>query len=153
MPITLPSMPSWSTTKTTSKQGVDKVYNLVDKLGAPINKVRCPCTLIPPSLASELLEEALSKERKAYQLVHSSRTRSAPKLSGPRHSTKSRTRLPAYFAASVRMDSTLKKTGMPYPLRPWVRRERPRSSRKSPRRSYERPRVWPSSLPCARAYG
>lgn len=39
MPISLPSMPSWSTTKTTSKQGFDKVYNLVDKLGAPINKV------------------------------------------------------------------------------------------------------------------
>ncbi|KAG7009597.1 hypothetical protein G7Y79_00002g007120 [Physcia stellaris] len=39
MPISLPSLPSWSTTKTTSKQGFDKVYNLVDKLGAPINKV------------------------------------------------------------------------------------------------------------------
>lgn len=39
MPISLPSMPSWSTTKTTSKQGFDKVYNLVDKLGAPINKI------------------------------------------------------------------------------------------------------------------
>ena len=38
MPITLPSLPSWSTTKTTSKQGFDKVYGIVDKLGAPINK-------------------------------------------------------------------------------------------------------------------
>ncbi|KAI4246150.1 MAG: hypothetical protein L6R40_002102 [Gallowayella cf. fulva] len=32
-------MPSWSQTKTTSKQGFDKVYNLVDKLGHPINKL------------------------------------------------------------------------------------------------------------------
>ena len=39
MPITLPSLPSWSTTKTTSKQGFDKVYGIVDKLGAPINKI------------------------------------------------------------------------------------------------------------------
>jgi len=39
MPITLPSLPSWSTTKTTSKQGFDKVYDLVDKLGAPVNKL------------------------------------------------------------------------------------------------------------------
>ncbi|KAL8791802.1 MAG: hypothetical protein Q9195_005611 [Heterodermia aff. obscurata] len=38
MPISLPSLPSWSTTKTTSKQGFDKVYGIVDKLGAPINK-------------------------------------------------------------------------------------------------------------------
>jgi len=36
MPIQLPS---WSQTKTTSKQGFDKVYNLVDKLGAPVNKL------------------------------------------------------------------------------------------------------------------
>lgn len=36
MPIELPS---WSQTKTTSKQGFDKVYNLVDKLGPPINKL------------------------------------------------------------------------------------------------------------------
>ncbi|KAL8934011.1 MAG: hypothetical protein Q9211_005455 [Gyalolechia sp. 1 TL-2023] len=36
MPI---QMPSWSQTKTTSKQGFDKVYNLVDKLGPPINKL------------------------------------------------------------------------------------------------------------------
>ena len=38
MPISLPSLPSWSTTKTTTKQGFDKVYGVVDKLGAPINK-------------------------------------------------------------------------------------------------------------------
>ncbi|KAL9630704.1 MAG: hypothetical protein Q9204_004582 [Flavoplaca sp. TL-2023a] len=36
MPIQLPS---WSQTKTTSKQGFDKVYNFVDKLGPPINKL------------------------------------------------------------------------------------------------------------------
>ncbi|KAL9008693.1 MAG: hypothetical protein Q9173_006206 [Seirophora scorigena] len=36
MPIQLPS---WSQTKTNSKQGFDKVYNLVDKLGPPINKL------------------------------------------------------------------------------------------------------------------
>ncbi|KAL8919034.1 MAG: hypothetical protein Q9208_007000 [Pyrenodesmia sp. 3 TL-2023] len=36
MPIQLPS---WSQTKTTSKQGFDKVYNLVDKLGPPLNKL------------------------------------------------------------------------------------------------------------------
>ncbi|KAL8893542.1 MAG: hypothetical protein Q9192_005161 [Flavoplaca navasiana] len=36
MPIQLPS---WSQTKTTSKQGFDKVYNFVDKLGPPINKI------------------------------------------------------------------------------------------------------------------
>ena len=39
MPISLPSLPSWSATKTTSKQGFDKVYGIVDKLGAPINKI------------------------------------------------------------------------------------------------------------------
>ena len=39
MPIPFPTLPSWSTTKTTSKQGFDKVYNLVDKLGAPVNKL------------------------------------------------------------------------------------------------------------------
>ena len=39
MPISLPSLPSWSTTKTTSKQGFDKVYNFVDRLGPPVNKV------------------------------------------------------------------------------------------------------------------
>ncbi|KAL6718648.1 hypothetical protein ACLMJK_002882 [Lecanora helva] len=36
MPI---QFPSWSQTKTTSKQGFDKVYNLVDKLGAPVNRL------------------------------------------------------------------------------------------------------------------
>ncbi|KAL8769364.1 MAG: hypothetical protein Q9209_004591 [Squamulea sp. 1 TL-2023] len=36
MPIHLPS---WSQSKTTSKQGFDKVYNLVDRLGPPINKL------------------------------------------------------------------------------------------------------------------
>ena len=36
MPIQLPS---WSQTKTTSKQGFDKVYGFVDKLGPPINKL------------------------------------------------------------------------------------------------------------------
>ena len=36
MPI---QFPSWSQTKTTSKQGFDKVYDLVDKLGAPVNKL------------------------------------------------------------------------------------------------------------------
>lgn len=36
MPIQLPS---WSQTKTTSKQGFDKVYKVVDKLGPPINKL------------------------------------------------------------------------------------------------------------------
>ena len=39
MPIPFPTLPSWSATKTTSKQGFDKVYNLVDKLGAPVNKL------------------------------------------------------------------------------------------------------------------
>lgn len=39
MPIQFPALPSWSTTKTTSKQSFDKVYNLVDKLGAPVNKL------------------------------------------------------------------------------------------------------------------
>lgn len=39
MPIQFPALPSWSTTKTTSKQGFDKVYNLVDKLGPPVNKL------------------------------------------------------------------------------------------------------------------
>ena len=39
MPIPFPALPSWSTTKTSSKQGFDKVYNLVDKLGAPVNKL------------------------------------------------------------------------------------------------------------------
>ena len=39
MPVSFPALPSWSTTKTTSKQGFDKVYNLVDKLGAPVNRL------------------------------------------------------------------------------------------------------------------
>ena len=42
MPLSLPQvplgLPTWSQTKTTSKQSFDKVYSLVDKLGAPINK-------------------------------------------------------------------------------------------------------------------
>ncbi|KAL9610831.1 MAG: hypothetical protein Q9167_004471 [Letrouitia subvulpina] len=36
MPLQLPT---WAQTKTTSKQGFDKVYHLVDKLGAPINRL------------------------------------------------------------------------------------------------------------------
>ncbi|KAL8865370.1 MAG: hypothetical protein Q9174_006923, partial [Haloplaca sp. 1 TL-2023] len=36
MPIQLPS---WAQTKTTSKQGFDKVYKIVDKLGPPLNKL------------------------------------------------------------------------------------------------------------------
>ena len=36
MPV---QMPTWSQTKTTSKAGFDKVYNVVDKLGAPINRL------------------------------------------------------------------------------------------------------------------
>ena len=39
MPIQLPALPSWSQTKATSKQGFDKVYSVVDKLGAPVNKL------------------------------------------------------------------------------------------------------------------
>lgn len=36
MPLQLPT---WSQTKTTSKQGFDKVYKVVDKLGNPVNKL------------------------------------------------------------------------------------------------------------------
>ncbi|KAL8967500.1 MAG: hypothetical protein Q9197_005394 [Variospora fuerteventurae] len=36
MPIQLPS---WSQTKTSSKQGFDKVYRVVDKLGPPLNRL------------------------------------------------------------------------------------------------------------------
>lgn len=32
-------LPTWSQTKTTSKQGFDKVYKVVDKLGNPVNKL------------------------------------------------------------------------------------------------------------------
>jgi hypothetical protein len=32
-------MAFWSKTKETSKTGFDKVYNLVDKLGAPVNRL------------------------------------------------------------------------------------------------------------------
>jgi hypothetical protein len=32
-------MAFWSKTKDTSKAGFDKVYNLVDKLGAPVNRL------------------------------------------------------------------------------------------------------------------
>ena len=39
MPLHLPALPSWSQTKTTSKQGFDKVYKVVDKLGAPVNRL------------------------------------------------------------------------------------------------------------------
>ena len=39
MPLGLPALPSWSQTKTTSKQGFDKVYKVVDKLGAPVNRL------------------------------------------------------------------------------------------------------------------
>ena len=38
MPLPL-QLPSWSQTKTTSKAGFDKVWNAVDKLGAPVNKL------------------------------------------------------------------------------------------------------------------
>ena len=31
-------LPSWDTTKTQSKKGFDKAFNVVDKLGAPINR-------------------------------------------------------------------------------------------------------------------
>lgn len=39
MPISIPavSLPSWSTTKTTSKKGFDKAWNALDKLGDPVN--------------------------------------------------------------------------------------------------------------------
>lgn len=33
------SLPSWDTTKTTSKKGFDKVWVGVEKLGAPVNKL------------------------------------------------------------------------------------------------------------------
>lgn len=33
------SLPSWDTTKKTSKKGFDKVWEGVDKLGAPVNKL------------------------------------------------------------------------------------------------------------------
>ena len=36
MPI---HVPTWAKTKASSKQGFDKVYNLVDKLGPPVNKL------------------------------------------------------------------------------------------------------------------
>ena len=35
----LPSLPTWSQTKHGSKVGFDKVFNVVDKLGAPVNKL------------------------------------------------------------------------------------------------------------------
>ena len=38
MPLPI-ALPSWSQTKTTSKAGFDKVYSLVDKLGAPVNRL------------------------------------------------------------------------------------------------------------------
>ena len=38
MPLPI-NLPSWSTTKSTSKAGFDKVYNLVDKLGPPVNRL------------------------------------------------------------------------------------------------------------------
>ncbi|KAG8525682.1 uncharacterized protein KY384_000442 [Bacidia gigantensis] len=41
MPLrdSLPSIPSWSQTKTVSKAGFDKVYHVVDKLGPPVNRL------------------------------------------------------------------------------------------------------------------
>lgn len=40
MPLpSLPALPTWSQTKHTSKAGFDKVFNVVDKLGAPVNKL------------------------------------------------------------------------------------------------------------------
>lgn len=33
------TLPSWQTTKTTSKKGFDKVWALTDKLGAPVNRL------------------------------------------------------------------------------------------------------------------
>ena len=40
MPLpSLPALPTWSQTKHTSKVGFDKVFNVVDKLGAPVNKL------------------------------------------------------------------------------------------------------------------
>ncbi|KAL9124177.1 MAG: hypothetical protein Q9217_006471 [Psora testacea] len=38
MPLPL-HLPTWSATKTTSKAGFDKIYNLVDKLGPPVNRL------------------------------------------------------------------------------------------------------------------
>lgn len=35
----LPSLPTWSQTKTGAKAGFDKVYHVVDKLGPPVNKL------------------------------------------------------------------------------------------------------------------
>ena len=35
----MPILPTWSQAKTTSKAGFDKVYNIVDKLGDPVNKL------------------------------------------------------------------------------------------------------------------
>lgn len=32
-------LPSWDTTKTTSKKGFDKVWGWADKLGAPVNRL------------------------------------------------------------------------------------------------------------------
>ena len=39
LPIHMPALPTWAQTKTTSKAGFDQVYNVVDKLGAPVNKL------------------------------------------------------------------------------------------------------------------
>ena len=68
MPISLPSLPSWSTTKTSSKQGFDKVHNLVDKLGQPINNATSQLstgafrrrTLDEPDKAAHLSDPATS---------------------------------------------------------------------------------------------
>ncbi|KAL9099578.1 MAG: hypothetical protein Q9163_004946 [Psora crenata] len=38
MPLPI-HLPSWAATKSTSKAGFDKVYNLVDKLGPPVNRL------------------------------------------------------------------------------------------------------------------
>lgn len=37
--IPKPTLPTWSQTKTKSKAGFDRVYNVVDKLGPPINRL------------------------------------------------------------------------------------------------------------------
>jgi hypothetical protein len=107
-------MALWSTAKTQSKQGFDKVYNWVDKLGAPVNR-----------LSNKVGSEAFwpttldIESDKAARILKSFCSMSIPNTH----------RQP--LTQSQRMDSTKKKTG---PLPPMFPRASNEFSRRYPPR-------------------
>lgn len=126
-------MALWSTAKTQSKQGFDKVYTWVDKLGAPVNRLSnkvgseafWPTTLdIESDKAARILKSFCSTSTSAA---------SRQVLTRPQ-----------------RMDSTRKKTDPSPPTSP---RENNESSRRYPPRSSRMPKAYAYSPPCGPAFG